>query len=126
MLNDPERLRQFSDTYLGLKSTAPSQYTSLADLGSRLPAPQAERRPAHGVTTTGAGARIETGAPAAAGRGRAAGRRAAGVPLPPIPVAPLPLARRASSRGQNPAAASGRRMPGLARRPTPGIRCGRR
>jgi hypothetical protein len=42
MLNDPERLRQFSDTYLSLKTITPSQFTSLADLDSRLPAPQAE------------------------------------------------------------------------------------
>ncbi len=40
MLNDPERLRQFSDTYLNLKSINPAQFTSLADLNSRLPAPQ--------------------------------------------------------------------------------------
>jgi hypothetical protein len=42
MLNDPERLRQFSDTYLSLKTITPSQFTSLADLDNRLPAPQAE------------------------------------------------------------------------------------
>ena len=40
MLNDPERLRQFSDTYLSLKTISPSQFTSLADLDSRLPAVQ--------------------------------------------------------------------------------------
>ncbi len=38
MLNDPERLRQFSDTYLSLKTIMPSQFTSLADLDDRLPA----------------------------------------------------------------------------------------
>lgn len=48
MLNDPERLRQFSDTYLSLKTITPSQFTSLADLGNRLPAPRAEP-PAHGA-----------------------------------------------------------------------------
>jgi hypothetical protein len=37
MLNDPERLRQFSDTYLGLKTITPSQFTGLADLDNRLP-----------------------------------------------------------------------------------------
>src|SRR4051812_6200144 len=42
MLNDPERLRQFSDTYLNLKSISPVQFTSLADLDSRLPAPRVE------------------------------------------------------------------------------------
>ena len=42
MLSDPERLRQFSDTYLGLKPIAPSQFSSLADLDSRLPAVRVE------------------------------------------------------------------------------------
>jgi hypothetical protein len=42
MLNDPERLRQFSDTYLKLKTITPSQFTSLVDLNGRLPGPQAE------------------------------------------------------------------------------------
>ena len=37
MLNDPERLRQFSDTYLALKTITPTQFTSLADLDARLP-----------------------------------------------------------------------------------------
>lgn len=37
MLNDPERLRQFSDTYLSVKSINPNQFTSLADLDSKLP-----------------------------------------------------------------------------------------
>jgi hypothetical protein len=48
MLNDPERLRQFSDTYLSLKTIAPPQFTSLADLDSRLPAPLPEAPP-HGT-----------------------------------------------------------------------------
>ncbi len=38
MLNDPESLRRFSDTYLALKTIAPSQFTSLTDLDGRLPA----------------------------------------------------------------------------------------
>ncbi|MGD0102813.1 MAG: hypothetical protein ABSC06_02100 [Rhodopila sp.] len=45
MLNDPERLRQFSDTYLRLKTITPSQFTSIADLNSRLPAPRTEAPP---------------------------------------------------------------------------------
>ena len=47
MLNDPERLRQFSNTYLSLKTITPSQFTSLADLDSRLPVPRPEIPP-HG------------------------------------------------------------------------------
>jgi hypothetical protein len=45
MLNDPERLRQFSDTYLILKTIAPSQFTSLADVDNRLPAIRPEAPP---------------------------------------------------------------------------------
>jgi len=37
MLNDPEMLRRYADTYLALKTISPSQFTSLADLDSRLP-----------------------------------------------------------------------------------------
>src|ERR1700757_718431 len=42
MLNDPDRPRQFSDTYLSLKSISPTQFTSLNDLDGKLPAPQTE------------------------------------------------------------------------------------
>lgn len=42
ILNDPETLRRFADSYLTLKPITPSQFTSLADLASRLPLPQAE------------------------------------------------------------------------------------
>jgi len=45
MLNDPERLRQLSDTYLNLRPIAPTQFTSLADLENRLPPPQIEPPP---------------------------------------------------------------------------------
>ena len=54
MLNDPERLRQFSDTYLSLKTITPSQFTSLADLDNRLPAPRAEAPPHGGRAGAGA------------------------------------------------------------------------
>ena len=45
MLNDPDRLRQFSDTYLNLKTINPAQFTSLASLKDKLPAPLAEVPP---------------------------------------------------------------------------------
>src|SRR3954453_18858144 len=45
MLNDPQRLRQLSDTYLNLRTIAPTQFTSLADLDNRLSAPQVESPP---------------------------------------------------------------------------------
>lgn len=40
LLNDPERLRQFSDRYLTLKPLTPTQFTTLADLAGRMPAPR--------------------------------------------------------------------------------------
>src|SRR6478752_2067298 len=42
MLNDPERLRQFSDTYLSLRTISPAQFTSLADLDNKLPPQRTE------------------------------------------------------------------------------------
>ena len=39
LLNDPERLRQLSDQFLTLKTVAPGQFTSLAELDNRLPQP---------------------------------------------------------------------------------------
>lgn len=51
MLNDPERLRQFSDTYLSLKPIAPTQFTSMADLNARLPAPRQAPPPSDDSTT---------------------------------------------------------------------------
>ena len=41
LLNDLERLRALSDQHLQLRPVAPSQFTTLADLGNRLPAPRA-------------------------------------------------------------------------------------
>jgi hypothetical protein len=40
MLNDPETLRKFADSYLQVKPIDPKQFASLADLDSRLPAVQ--------------------------------------------------------------------------------------
>jgi hypothetical protein len=41
LLNDLERLRVLADQHLQLRPVAPSQFTTLADLGNRLPAPRA-------------------------------------------------------------------------------------
>src|ERR1700733_7265214 len=56
MLNDPERLGQFSDTYLTLKTISPTQFTSLADLDSRLPAIRKEVPPPPSVDVQEPGA----------------------------------------------------------------------
>ncbi len=52
MLNDPDTLRTFSDQYLALKSIAPTQFTSLADLDNKLPAVQIMTPPVTPADTT--------------------------------------------------------------------------
>ncbi|MGE0223952.1 MAG: hypothetical protein AB7F35_09580 [Acetobacteraceae bacterium] len=49
LLNDPERLRQFSDRYLTLRTVTPQQFTTLTELPNRIPPPrplEPERPPA--------------------------------------------------------------------------------
>jgi hypothetical protein len=91
MLNDPERLRQFSDTYLSLKAIAPPQFTSLADLDSRLPAPLPEAPP-HGTDEQGPPSVVaETaplGEPDSATTADTAVAADEVLPVPPIPAAP--------------------------------------
>jgi hypothetical protein len=105
MLNDPERLRQFSDTYLSLKTITPSQFSSAADLNNRLPAPRIEV-PSHGtdeeelapvvsqtvppgVPDSAAGVAGAPAAVASAGVGLAPVSAADEVlPVPPIPAMP--------------------------------------
>lgn len=41
LLNEPERLAALSQSHLGLKSVAPSQFVTAAELGARLPPPAA-------------------------------------------------------------------------------------
>ena len=41
LLNDPQRLQALADQFLSLKTVTPGQFTSLADLDSRLPAVRA-------------------------------------------------------------------------------------
>ena len=45
LLNQPDRLQKLADQFLPLKPTNPSQFTSLADLDSRLPAIRPEAPP---------------------------------------------------------------------------------
>lgn len=87
MLNDPERLRQFSDTYLNLKTITPSQFTSLTDLDNRLPAPRTDS-PAPGpheqelvpITSETAPSGPSDAAPVVASH--------ESLPVPPIPATP--------------------------------------
>jgi hypothetical protein len=50
LLNDPERLRQLASQFLTLQTVSPNQFTSLAELDSRLPAPVAPGTPGNGGT----------------------------------------------------------------------------
>jgi hypothetical protein len=90
MLNDPERLRQFSDTYLKLKTIAPSQFTSLADLNSRLPAPLPEA-PAHSDEQDQVPVALEDVPPAVidSAPGAVADEDLPVPPIPAIPPAPI-------------------------------------
>jgi hypothetical protein len=95
MLNDPERLRQFSDTYLSLKTITPAQFSSLADLDNRLPAvkvepPHVEEAPVVAETVPQA---VPVVGDTVAGETPSAPVEAEEVlPVPPLPVAARPVA----------------------------------
>lgn len=84
MLNDFDRLRQFSDTYLNLRPIAPAQFTSVADLASRLPSPRAEPAP-HAVDEPEALSIGAEALPPATEAARVVASEEA-LPVPPIPV----------------------------------------
>jgi hypothetical protein len=90
MLNDPERLRQFSDTYLNLKTIAPTQFTSLADLDTRLPVPRPAAPPAAEQPDLTPVAAVPAPAIAAESDPAAAGTDPAVVAEEPLPVPPIP------------------------------------
>jgi hypothetical protein len=89
MLNDPQRLQQFSNTYLTLKSIVPTQFTSLADLDSRLPEPQ-PAAPPQGTDEQAPAAVVADAAPADAPDPTSDAAVVADddLPVPPIPVMP--------------------------------------
>ena len=97
MLNDPQRLQQFSNAYLTLKSISPTQFTSLADLDSRLPAPQPVAPPAAvpDVADTQAPAAVvadatpaDTSDPASDPASGATDVADDALPVPPMPATP--------------------------------------
>ena len=102
LLNDPQRLQVLADQFLKLKNVAPGQFTSMAELDSRLPAvsvpdPAPQDPLAVPVRRTGP-----------------AGRRRAAAPPPPNPSASPPLRRRRRVSPEHkpprsPAASGGRR-----------------
>jgi hypothetical protein len=117
MLNDPQRLQQFASSYLSLKPIAPSQFTSLADLDSRLPAPVPAAPPSE-APQQGSGEQdlapvtaeaTQTGEPEAAAPADVAANE--DMPVPPIPAvsaAPViaSVSRPADTRGTDRAQAA--------------------
>ena len=124
LLNDPERLRLFADQYLTLQSVAPRQFTSMADLGGRLPAirpPEPEPMPSPtvpGETPFGPTdlTRFATAEPAAT---------VEDLPIPPLPVPPppasvfasLPIATANAAPAPAPAQPVAERKPPVTQRP---------
>jgi hypothetical protein len=107
MLNDPGRLRQFSDTYLNLKSIAPGQYTSLADLDTRLPPARVEPPHVDQPPVASAAEPAPEPAPAAAPATEAEPEATPvadeELPVPPIPVPPHAVAVAAPRPVEHPA-----------------------
>lgn len=68
LLNDPERLRQLASQFLTLQTVSPNQFTSLADLDSRLP-PPVPPGPPPGAVAGGGGAAPPGQVPAASDAG---------------------------------------------------------
>jgi hypothetical protein len=94
LLGSPDRLQQLSDQYIEIKPVAPSQFVSMSDLDSRLPAPRALPAPAADAPDdTGAGTiPLATNVPAAAPDSIAAAALTA-----PSPQAALTVAQPGSS-----------------------------
>ena len=124
LLNDPERLRQFADEYLSLKPIMPTQFTSMAELDSRLPPPTPNPPPAEvpvaaasdavppDAATVAAAApatadadatAASADAPAGAATADAGGDEAPpavadqDLPVPPLPAAPTAVASAPSA-----------------------------
>lgn len=126
LLNDPERLRQLADRHLALRAVAPSQFTSLAELGNRLPAPlppEPEPAPAPATETPPMAAAdptpepaVPTGVPTATPAEEAPSLVAEeeNLPLPPVPVMPPPMIAHAAPVAPTPVAS-----PPIERRPAP-------
>ena len=103
LLNEPDRLAELSGKHLGLRTLAPTQFVSVADLGSHLPAPVApgaaypavEDAPLPSATVVAAPALP----PAAASVPRIAAR-----PVPPqAPAAAAPVQVAAAAPARLPA-----------------------
>lgn len=99
-LNAPERLRDYADKYLTLKSIQPTQFTSLADLDKRLPAIETPAPPAEDgqplASTTDSDADATAPAVASADGASTDGTSADGPPRPPVSPSTAPQSAVAS------------------------------
>ena len=95
---NPERLRGFADQHLTLKPVLPSQFTTLAELGARLPQPV--------VTPAGGGPRDTTDEPetsqALASMTDPTASADEDLPIPPLPVPAPPVILAAASAAPPP------------------------
>lgn len=87
LMNDPERLGQLADKFLPLRTTAPGQFTTMADLDNRLPAVRPPE-PAH-FEPTDEDASVVAEAP------KPEPVKVAAVPHP-APAAPAPVQAKAA------------------------------
>ena len=92
---NPERLRRFADQYLSLKPLAPGQFTSLADLDSKLPSPLPVEQ-ASGTTDTTEDAdtpagQVPVGLPSIPEVPDNNTIATEELPIPPLPVPPPPV-----------------------------------
>ena len=99
---NPERLRTFADQYLFLKPVLPNQFTTLADLDSHLPAPDA-MPPESGTTDTTeapADAQVASAQPPAETPAATPDETVVAeeeLPIPPLPVPAPPVAMAANA-----------------------------
>jgi hypothetical protein len=102
LLNDPERLRQLASQFLTLQTVSPNQFTSLADLDSRLPPPV----PPGSLPSGGAPADLPVAANAPAGSGADEGKPTdAKLAAAALPAAPPTAAKDAAQATASAAAA---------------------
>ena len=99
LLNDPQRLQALADQFLNLKTVTPGQFTSMADLDSRLPR-GARARASAGRAADGAGGGARQPPEEPAGRSRACRLPIRRPPRPAVvaAVAPPPPSTPSASR----------------------------
>ncbi len=108
LMNDPDRLAELAGQFLKLVTVAPRQFTTVADLASRLPAPRA--LPVAPEQSTDAPAPDDP-----AGGEQAEPTAEAPLPLPPPPAPPVP--QRVATPASTPPSASASATASVSARP---------